>query len=96
VLCLSHNKLTELPDEIGELACLERLELGFNELTSLPQSIGQLADLSELNASNNQIFALPSTLDKLVTTMSMTRFLTLPRHVPAMSWHFGHTSTTFP
>ena len=64
-LDLTHNQLTALPVEIGQLTGLESLILSNNELTALPAEIGQLANLQSLDLSNNQLTALPAELGQL-------------------------------
>ena len=44
-LSLAGNRLTTLPDAIGNLRSLQRLQMAGNLLTSLPDSICQLTDL---------------------------------------------------
>ena len=41
-LHLSHNQLTQLPSEIGQLTQLTYLDLYNNQLTQLPNEIGNL------------------------------------------------------
>ena len=45
VLDLSHEGLTVLPPEIGQLTSLTQLNLSGNKLTALPPQIGQLNNL---------------------------------------------------
>lgn len=44
-LSLAGNRLTTLPDAIGNLSSLQRLQMAGNLLTSLPDSICRLTDL---------------------------------------------------
>ncbi|MEA1863647.1 MAG: hypothetical protein U9N46_00360 [Euryarchaeota archaeon] len=46
---LSHNQLTVLPPEIGELTRLTRLGLSGNQLTTFPPEISKLTNLTELS-----------------------------------------------
>eukprot|EP01128_Nolandella_sp_AFSM9_P004398 TRINITY_DN1966_c0_g1_i1.p1 TRINITY_DN1966_c0_g1~~TRINITY_DN1966_c0_g1_i1.p1 ORF type:complete len:467 (+),score=94.18 TRINITY_DN1966_c0_g1_i1:48-1403(+) len=41
-LNLSHNKLTALPEQVGQLVNLEELDVSFNYFTNLPASLAQL------------------------------------------------------
>ena len=48
----SNNKLTTLPQELGNLKNLQELDVEDNELNSLP-SIGKLENLKKLFIDNN-------------------------------------------
>jgi len=73
-LDLRNMQLTELPESIGQLKQLRKLDLGHewgkedkdkNRLTTLPDSLGQLTQLTSLNLSDNQLTALPDSLGQL-------------------------------
>ena len=72
-LDLRDMKLTELPESIGQLKQLRKLDLSWdyedeklkNQLTTLPDSLGQLTQLTSLDLSNNQLTALPDSLGRL-------------------------------
>jgi tetratricopeptide (TPR) repeat protein len=51
--------LTGVPDCIGELSLLEKLNLNGNSISTLPESIGNLIGLTHLNISDNQLTMLP-------------------------------------
>ena len=62
---MSWNELRSLPDWIGKLTNLTKLELNFNQITSLPDNIGNLINLTSLYLFANPIEFLPSTLVSL-------------------------------
>jgi internalin A len=70
-LDLRNMKLTELPESIGQLKQLRKLDVGGdswkdekNQLTTLPDSLAlaQLMQLTSLDLSNNQLTTLPPSL----------------------------------
>ncbi|MHA1618276.1 MAG: leucine-rich repeat domain-containing protein, partial [Promethearchaeota archaeon] len=58
-LDLSHNRLTSLPSDFGEMVGLEELDLSQNQLTTLPTNFGNLARLRKLDLNHNQLRDLP-------------------------------------
>jgi hypothetical protein len=62
MLNCSKNQLTILPEFIGDLVNLTRLDCSKNQLTILPESISNCVNLQELNCSNNKLRSLPPTL----------------------------------
>lgn len=64
-MILFHNKLTEIPEEVGLLTNLKVLDLSANSLKSLPNSIGFLNSLEEINLTKNSLTELPKTLGGL-------------------------------
>jgi Leucine-rich repeat (LRR) protein len=56
---LSHNHLTELPPEIGQLRGLWWLSLSHNQFTQLPPELGQLTETLRLDLSNNPRLVSP-------------------------------------
>ena len=55
-------QLTSLPDAIGNLINLERLEVQDNALTSLPNTLWNLRRMKTLYLSGNQLTEIPDTL----------------------------------
>ncbi|KAJ5706839.1 Glucose-repressible alcohol dehydrogenase transcriptional effector [Penicillium malachiteum] len=58
-LYLNHNKLKQIPAEIGQLRKLTHLDLSGNELTEVPEEIGMLTSLKKLYLFDNNIRTLP-------------------------------------
>ena len=72
-LDLRDLKLTEVPDSIGQLTNLQKLDLGGdswddskNQLTELPEAIASLTQLQTLDLSSNQLTELPNSLGFLL------------------------------
>ena len=65
VLVLECNRLTRLPEEIGQLSSLLGLALNGNRLGLLPSSIGLLSALETLELSGNLLTALPPEIGNL-------------------------------
>jgi Leucine-rich repeat (LRR) protein len=58
-LTLEGNKIKNLPENIGNLKTLTKLNLSNNQITNIPESIGSLTNLKELYLTNNQVKHLP-------------------------------------
>ncbi|RIK29270.1 MAG: hypothetical protein DCC56_13010 [Anaerolineae bacterium] len=90
-LDLRSMELTELPESIGKLTQLQKLDLGHNpsknyyhnnKLTKLPGSFGQLEKLQSLNLSNNQFSELPNSIRRLVHLNTLNLSFNQIEHLP--------------
>lgn len=64
-LRVTHNQLSELPQSLGTLSALTRLDLQENQLTDLPDSLAQLTQLQDLDLSHNQLQQLPAVIGNI-------------------------------
>lgn len=61
-LILTDNKITALPEALGDCIHLQKLALAGNALTTLPQSMDQLINLQLIRLSANALTAFPNQL----------------------------------
>lgn len=61
-LILTDNKISQLPEKLGELKRLEKLALAGNKLTQLPHSLHQCHNLGLVRLSANQLTQFPDVL----------------------------------
>ena len=61
----SINKLSSLPESIGNLTQLQRFSCSMNQLTTLPESIGNLTQLQKLQCESNKLTTLPESIGNL-------------------------------
>jgi hypothetical protein len=59
------KSLSEVPECIGNLDKLEKLDISYNQLTALPESIGYLRNLDHLDLSKNQLTSIPESITNL-------------------------------
>ena len=64
-LNVGNNKLTALPEAIGDLRALETLYARYNALTALPASLCRLQAPKELYVNDNKLTALPEAIGDL-------------------------------
>src|SRR6266581_2647024 len=65
-ISLRYCALTSLPESLGQLTHLQRLDVTGNQLTALPESLGNLLHLKKLFLDENQLAALPESLGNLL------------------------------
>jgi leucine-rich repeat protein SHOC2 len=59
------GKLGEVPEELGQLTALTKLNLRGNQLTSVPAELGRLTALTKLHLNNNKLTSVPAELGRL-------------------------------
>ena len=69
-LILTDNKLSSLPESIGDLSKLRKFPIAGNTLTSLPESMAKCRDLELIRLSANRLTEIPEWL----------------LHLPKLSW----------
>lgn len=82
-LDLSTNRLTELPQEFGNLSKLKSLDIDNNLLHQLPSSFSSLLSLTQLNYAYNKLPSLPTTLFSLVSLQALDLHLNSFSSVPS-------------
>ena len=80
--CIGGNRLTQLPDAIGDLHQLCELDISLNDLHHLPATIQSLQNLVSLSATANQLQFLPASIGDLGSLRSLNlaqnRLIELP------------------
>ena len=72
-LSLGGNKLTSIPESIGNLTELLTLDVSSNQLTSISESIGNLTKLTKLSLVRNELTSLPTFIGNLTSLTSLSR-----------------------
>jgi Leucine-rich repeat (LRR) protein len=90
MLDLGHNKLSRLPDALGDLdAPTDFLYLHDNELNTLPQSLQRLVKLRYLNLSGNAFETIPDAVTYMESLIELrvtdNRLTSIPDHVGRLS-----------
>ena len=78
-------RVEEVPEWIGELTALERLDLSHNGLKSLPTQIGNLKALKSLDLRRNELESLPESIVELTVLerldLSYNQLKSLPTQI---------------
>lgn len=69
-LVLDNNKLTTIPETIGNCSFLNNLSAINNQLKSLPESMADLSNLVTINLSENELTSLPEHLGRGLTDVN--------------------------
>ncbi|KAB8611410.1 hypothetical protein FH972_025915 [Carpinus fangiana] len=64
-LSLRHNRITEFPRELLDLANLEVLDLKDNLLTALPEDLSRLSRIKKLTIKENKVTSLPTCIGSM-------------------------------
>ena len=71
IVDISLNRLTAVPDSIGQLTQLTSLDLSDNRLATVPDSIGLLTQLTSLDLSGNRLTTVPDSIGQLTQLTSL-------------------------
>jgi len=84
-LGLVGKRLTALPESIGNLTSLQRLDLSRNELTSLPESITRITSLQRLYLEANQLTSILESITRLTSLkwldLNQNKITSLPQRI---------------
>ena len=92
-LLLDGNYLESLPNEIGQLLSLERLDICDNKLTTLPSGICELLNLKSLNVKHNMLTSLPTDVGKLKKIKELDVSWNNITYLPAGLWNLKSLKT---
>ncbi len=81
-LTITNNKLTSLPNSIGNLQTLVSLFLFNNNITELPESVGGLKRLVTVSVENNRLKRLPKSIGRWQYLNSFYAWNNILDHLP--------------
>jgi Leucine-rich repeat (LRR) protein len=71
-LNISYNQMSKLPEELADLAELERLDISHNAYIALPHVVYKMPKLSHLCAQNNHIIGKIAPLYNIILLLITT------------------------
>eukprot|EP00002_Diphylleia_rotans_P022662 TRINITY_DN4441_c0_g1_i6.p1 TRINITY_DN4441_c0_g1~~TRINITY_DN4441_c0_g1_i6.p1 ORF type:complete len:618 (-),score=146.05 TRINITY_DN4441_c0_g1_i6:194-2047(-) len=81
-LVLTGRRISQIPDDVGNLTGMQALKISNNELTCIPDTIGGMTSLSLLDVQTNMLSSVPESLSRLnslkVVDLSGNRLTSLP------------------
>jgi len=84
-LCLWGNKITVLPEELGELVNMQLLYLSENELKTIPGEIFEMSNLIKLDLKKNSFTNIPPEINRLkklkVLYLAYNQLTSLPEQI---------------
>ncbi len=85
-ICIANGQNIEiLPEEIGSLTHLDKLDLSINKIAILPAEIGNLTNLTELTLNRNKLSSLPKEIGNLnklkYLYVSYNQLTSLPKEI---------------
>ena len=67
---MCNNRLSSLPEAIGDLIMLQSLDVSLNQIENIDTAIGKCVRLRRLNISKNRIEVLPAEIGKCILLVS--------------------------
>ena len=92
---LANNKLTSLPEEVGEWKSATLIDLSGNQLTSLPAEVGEWKSATLINLSNNQLTSLPPEVGEWKSATSIYLHNNQLTSLPAEVWRMEKRHINF-
>jgi Leucine-rich repeat (LRR) protein len=70
-LCVSRNRLSSLPESLGAMRRLARLDCRENQIRAIPASIEACASLAELYLGRNRLATIPDELGRVASLRTL-------------------------
>ena len=95
-LILKDNYLSgSVPESIGNLHGLHRLNLQYNNITSIPESIGTLTGINVLILDNNNLTSVPNTIGNLLNLWQLSLWYNQISSLPDTMWDLHNLMRLF-